>query len=114
MAKKNYIKDKKISILAQQKTVNEMYETVYVYMPMPGAENIWAYYRHASGKEQANSVLGSVNETKVEAIFKINWRDDIDEAMQIRFRGKDYQITGIDDFEGYKEDLTISAYVIKE
>jgi len=112
MANKNYIKDKKISILSQQRTVNEIGETVYEYVPLH--ENIWAYYRHASGKEQANSVLSSVNETKVEAIFKINWRDDIDETMQIRFRGEDYQITGIDDFEGYKEDLTISAYVIKE
>nr|WP_305728501.1 hypothetical protein [Bacillus sp. 491mf] len=32
--------------------------------------------------------------------------------MKILFRGKEYGITRIDDFEGYKQDLTIYAYTI--
>ncbi|MFK4412908.1 hypothetical protein ABH961_001445 [Bacillus sp. RC251] len=33
--------------------------------------------------------------------------------MSIMFRGKEYGITRIDDFEGDKQDLVIYAYVIK-
>ncbi len=33
--------------------------------------------------------------------------------MKVRFRGTDYGITRIDDFEGNKQDLVIYAYVIK-
>ena len=50
--------------------------------------------------------------SKVEVIFKIRWRDDIDTTMRVRFRGIDYGITRIDEFEGYKQDLTIYAYAI--
>ncbi|SEJ43760.1 hypothetical protein SAMN04487780_10792 [Bacillus thuringiensis] len=33
--------------------------------------------------------------------------------MSIMFRGKEYGITRIDDFEGDKQNLVIYAYVIK-
>lgn len=43
----------------------------------------------------------------------IGWRNDLHPSMSIMFRGKEYGITRIDDFEGYKQDLVIYAYVIK-
>jgi len=34
--------------------------------------------------------------------------------MQIQYRGKDYKITRIDDFEGYKKDFKIYAYIVNK
>lgn len=101
--------DKKISIL-KVKTVKDDYGVAtYVEAPLEGGENIWAYYRQAS----ANEFYGAASTNyKVEAIFKIRWRNDIDPTMKIQFRGTKYAITRIDDFEGNKEDLTIYAYVV--
>lgn len=104
--RKRYLKDKKISIL--EKNDNS---------PEPGGgdwepkhKNIWAYYRQSSMEEYDRAGLAGY---KVEAIFRINWRDNISVNNRIRFRGDDYEITRIDDFEGYKKDLTIYASHIK-
>ncbi|MCL2313210.1 MAG: phage head closure protein [Firmicutes bacterium] len=45
--------------------------------------------------------------------FVINWRNDIDTNMEIEYNGKFYDITRIDVFEGYKEDLQIFAKLAK-
>ena len=80
-----------------------------VTVPLEGGENIWAYYRHAS----ANEFYGAATTNyKVEAVFKIGWRNDLHNSMKVQFRGKEYGITRIDDYEGYKEDLTIYAYAL--
>ncbi|AUN16120.1 TPA: phage head closure protein [Clostridium botulinum] len=105
----NRIKDKKITILKYQEGENELGETIVTYVPMPGATNIWAYYRHASGAEFY--AAHTIN-TKVEVIFEIAWRNDIDTYMQIRYKGRDYSITRIDDFEGRKVNLRIYAYKV--
>lgn len=39
----------------------------------------------------------------------MNWRNDIDKDMRIEYNGKFYDITRIDVFEGYKEDLKVFA-----
>ena len=44
---------------------------------------------------------------KEEVIFIINWRDDINTQMLIEYCGKYYDITRIDDYEGYKKDLSV-------
>jgi len=46
----------------------------------------------------------------VEMIFEINWRDDITPKNWIVYKGKEYNITRIDDYEGYKDTLRIYAY----
>lgn len=99
------VKDKKITIL--KKVIEENDIGVQIETTIPFAENIWAYYRHASADEY--HAAAQVN-YKVEAIFEINWRDDIDNTMQILFRGKEYNITRIDDFEGYRDTLRLYAY----
>lgn len=103
-----HLKDKKISIMAVQDS-GPMPGSGEI-APIPGGENIWAYYRQASAEEFYDAGLAGY---KVEAIFEINWRDDIKNYMLIRYKGKDYNITRIDDFEGYKENLTIYAYKVE-
>ena len=104
--KKSYIKDKKITICDYIEGVNENGYPIEGLFPIPNGENIWAYYRQASGNEFY--AAAQVN-ASIEAIFKINWRDDLNENMIIQYKGKEYNITRIDDYEGYKNDLTIYA-----
>lgn len=101
------LKDKKISILGIVETENELGETEQSFIPIVGGDNIWAHYRHSSGMEyfQAMQV-----QARVEAVFTINWRDDLNTAMRILYKNKQYNITRIDDYEGYKKDLKIYAY----
>ncbi len=101
------LKDKKITIMHTVTEKNEWGDPVEKTMPIPGGENIWAYVRHASGQEffMALQVLH-----RVEMIFEINWRDDIEPTHWIEYKGKRYDITRIDDFEGYKDTLRIYAY----
>lgn len=101
---RSYIKDKKITILKKESNSGPMPGETEV--PIQGGENIWAYYRYASANEVS---IASTIGYKVEAVFRINWRDDLTYDMKVRFRGQDYEIKRIDDFEGYKRDITIHA-----
>ena len=101
--------DKKISILNITTGTDDSGFPIETEVPIPGGENIWAYYRQAS----ANEFYGAATTNyKVEAIFRIRWRKNIDNTMTILFRGKKYGITRIDDFEGNKQDITIYAYAL--
>ena len=44
---------------------------------------------------------------KEEVLFTINYRTDITTAHVVRYKGVLYDITRVDAFEGYKEDLTL-------
>ncbi len=100
------LKDKKITIIGRELYENKLGETSYRDAPIPGGSNIWAYYKHTSAKEQN---LLHTSEILAEVVFFINWRDDIKTYMKIEYRGKKYEITRIDDYEGYKNDLKIYA-----
>ena len=104
-----HVKDKKVTFLVSTIEQDAELNPIVVWAALPGAENIWAYYRQASGTEIFQAA--TIN-TKVEAVFEINWRNDINTSMQIQYQGQDYNITRIDDFEGYKEALKIYAYKI--
>jgi SPP1 family predicted phage head-tail adaptor len=101
------LKDKKINILKQSQERDDSGEPIDVFITV--AENIWAYYRQISGSE---FFAAATSNTKVEAIFEINWRNDIDTTMVIEYKGEKYGITRIDDYEGYKNDLKIYAYKV--
>lgn len=106
-----HIKDKKVSILIPTEETNENGDRVTVWkVPLTGAENIWAYYRHLSGREFWASQKVNAEE---EVIFEINWRSGIDTFMRVLFRGAQYEITNVDDFEGNKEDIKIYAKIVK-
>lgn len=64
----------------------------------------WAYFRHLSGKEVF--AAATVN-YKEEVLFQVNYRTDLTTANMVRYNGTLYNITRIDTFEGYKEDLTL-------
>lgn len=103
-------RDKKISIgKLEQGTDEDGFPTKEEFKVIPGGKNIWAYYRHVSGKEFFEAM--AINQ-KVEVIFEIAWRNDLKTDMQIRYKNEDYNITQIDDFEGYKRTLKISAYKV--
>lgn len=103
------IKDKKITILQTTITEDEIGNQIETKTPLPGGENIWAYYRQASADEFFGAAITNY---KVEAIFEINWRDDLDNTMSVLFKGQEYAITRIDDFEGHKVSLKVYAYRI--
>mgnify|MGYP000937104101 FL=1 len=98
-------KNKKISILHYVEYEDELGATNRKLDYL--AKNIWAYYRHATTREIQQAIVAN---TKVQSIFKINWRNDIDLTCVIEYNGKKYYITDIDDLEGYKSDLKITAY----
>lgn len=100
------LKDKKITIMKQISETNSNGFPQKKLIPLQGGENIWAYYRYASGKE---FYAAATTNSKVEVIFEIAWRKDIDTYCKIRYKGKDYNITRIDDYEGYKRNLRIYA-----
>ncbi len=99
------LKDKKINILKQKKGYDDDGEPIDELIPV--AENIWAYYRQLTGREIYAALTV---DTQEEVVFEINWRNDIDTTMKIQYKGNIYNITRIDDYEGYKNDLKIYAY----
>ena len=94
------MKNKKVDILKYSDETDE-YE--------PYIKNIWAYYRHVSGKEFYAAAASNI---EVEVIFQINYRGDVDlskASYRVLYKDKEYDITQIDDFEGNKTDLKIYA-----
>ena len=104
------LKDKKISIFGYVIEMDKWNQPIEIWAPLPNGENIWAYVRHLSGREifTAKQV-----QSEEEMLFVINWRDDIDTTNVIEYQGKEYDVTRIDTFEGYKDDLKIYGKVRK-
>lgn len=98
------LKDKKIEVLAVT-TIKDP-EGFPTQVLVPIAPPLWAYFRQLSGKEVYAAM--SVQATE-EVQFVINWHDDITTAHAIRYKGVLYDITRVDTFEGYKQDLTLYA-----
>ena len=96
------LKDKKIEIL-QQVTVkdNEGFSTTTLD---PIAPPLWGYFQQLSGKEV---FAAATTNYKEEIRFVINHRTDLTTAHAVRYNGILYDITRIDTFEGYKEDITL-------
>lgn len=95
------LKDKKIRIVKLQQSKDEDGFSINEWIPIHNG-TLWAYYRQLSGKEFYASKAVQHYE---ECLFIINYRDD----MEIEYSGKYYDITRIDDFEGYKSDISIYA-----
>ena len=95
------LKDKEIELLRQVHTRDEMGITTTTLESMG---TVWAYFRHLSGKEVF--AAATVN-YKEEVLFQVNYRTDLTTANVIRYNGRLYNITRIDTFEGYKQDLTL-------
>lgn len=99
------LKDKKITIQhnTSDGTTDPTWET------LQGAENIWAYYRAVSGKE---FYAAAQTQAEEDVLFIINYRTDVTAAMRVLYKGVDYGITRIDNFEGGKADIKLYCKVI--
>lgn len=97
------LKDKKIRILSYESYVNDNGFGVEEWKPIHEGK-LWAYYRQLSGKEFF--AAATVNATE-DVLFTVNHRADIDTDMLVEYAGKYYQITRIDNHEGYKTDLDL-------
>ncbi len=102
------IKDKKISIWKVETIkVNGVNTTSYL-LAIPN--KIWAYYKETGGNKVLDSANGLVyNNTIEDCIFQINYRKDITTDLVIQFNGQVYDIQHVNNFEGYRKDLVISA-----
>ncbi|NFL77875.1 head-tail adaptor protein [Clostridium sporogenes] len=109
MAENRHLRDKKITIMQLTTVQDEDGFDEEKLIPLPGGENIWAYYRHTSANE---FYAAHTTNIKVEVIFEIAWRNDIDTYCKIKYKDKDYDITRIDDYEGRKQTLRIYAYKV--
>ena len=98
------LKDKKIEILAVTHTKDADGFTTETLTPI--GPHVWAYYRQLSGKEiYAAATVQAVEEV----LFVVNWRTDITVRHVVRFRGVLYDITRVDDFQGYRGDVGVYA-----
>mgnify|MGYP000908871585 CR=1 FL=1 len=99
------LKDKKINILVSQNVAEPGDMPRWEWAPIQSG-GIWAYYRQLSGEERFTALMVQAQE---EALFVISWKNGITTDMLIEFRGKYYNITRIDDFEGNKTDIRMYA-----
>ena len=94
------LKDKKIDIMGVEyvtdKYGNRRKETVTL-------ATVWAYFRQLSGDE----IYRVTTQTEETVMFRINYRSDISTDNIINYRGTLYNITRVDGYEGYKNDLTL-------
>lgn len=113
--KRQRLKDKKIVLYESIWGQSPIGDTITTYKPMhPG--KLWAYVRQLSGQERyAAMALQIVEET----LFVINWRKDLSTAdaargLYLEHNGCWYNITRIDTFEGYKQDLQLYGKLRQE
>jgi len=75
------------------------------YIPVhPG--RLWAYVRQLSDNEFY--AARAVQQTE-EILFVLNWRPDLDPCCFISYKDVFYNVTRVDTFEGYMEDLKVYA-----
>lgn len=64
---------------------------------------VWAYFRQLSG----NEIYRVTTQTEETVLFQIGYRTDITTAHVIKYKDTLYNITRVDVYEGYKNDLTL-------
>jgi SPP1 family predicted phage head-tail adaptor len=96
------LKDKKIEILAVTHTQDPDGYSIETLTPI--APPMWAYFRQLSGKEV---FAAATTNYKEEVLFTVNYNPEITNTHVIRYNGVLYDITRVDTFEGYKEDITL-------
>ena len=96
------LKDKKINIFRETHVSNGSGYTTKVIEPV--ALNVWAYFRQLSGKEIFAAQVYRYDE---EVLFTVNYRTGLTTACFVEYGGVRYDVTRIDTFEGYKQDITL-------
>ena len=100
-----YLKDKKIILYRVEHSKDKEGFSTAKYKPIH-AGRLWAYVRQLSASEfyAAQAVHNSE-----EMLFVVNWRGDLTTDCFISYRDVFYNVTRVDTFEGYKEDLKVYA-----
>lgn len=97
------LKDKKIRLIEGIHITDDNGFGTDEWRPIHGGR-LWAYYRQLSGREfYASATINAAEEVT----FSINWRADIETYLLVEYDGQYYEITRIDDYEGYKNDLDL-------
>lgn len=99
------LKDKKITLYRAEYIKDSAGFSTARYIPFTG--RIWAYVRQLSAQEY---FAAKAVQQREEMLFVINWRDDISpDDCFVEYRGVMYNVTRVDTFEGYREDLRVYA-----
>jgi len=101
----HYLKDKKTILYRAEHVKDSAGFATVLYKPLHSGR-LWAYVRQLSAKE---FMAARAVQQSEEMLFVINWRRDIDADCFIEYRGVFYNVTRVDTFEGYKEDLRVYA-----
>ncbi len=98
------LKDKKIEILAVKHTITENGFTERTLTAV--CPPVWAYFRHLFAKEIfAASALMAVEEV----LFIVNHLAGLNTTHVIRYKGALYDISRVDNYEGYRYELKLYA-----
>ena len=99
-----YLKDKKVILYKKESGKDSAGFATTVYKPIHEGR-LWAYMRQLSASQfYASAAL----QTKEETLFAVNWRDDLNPAnCFVMYKDIFYNITRIDTYEGYKDDLKL-------
>lgn len=102
------LKDKKVTIYREEDiSATPGSKPIIGYTPIhPGT--LWAYVRQLSAKEY---FARSTELQTEDIIFTVNYRPDITAKNSISYKGAFYNITRVDTFEGYKDDLHLYATI---
>ena len=104
---KRKLKDKKVIIYQEVYEPTLPYVDKRAYRPVhPG--KLWAYIRQLSAGEFY--AAKAVQQTE-EVIFTVNYRPDISQKCAVSYKGVFYDITRVDTFEGYKDNLHLYATI---
>ena len=79
---------------------------------IPEMRNVRAYARQISGQDVYGDVVLTEPMHESGYLFMINYREDLDEKQRIFYNGTMYEIRQIDNFEGYKKDIAITATIL--
>ena len=106
---KRQLKDKKVIIYEVKNAADAGDLPRLSYTPIHPIP-LWAYIRQLSAKEFW--AARAVQQTE-DMIFTVNYRPDITPENVIWYKGIFYNITRVDTFEGYKDDLNLYATIIQ-
>lgn len=108
--KSNVLKDKKIDICVKVETEDDDGFKAYGYMPIDDLGKKWAYYKQLSA-----SLFFASHQTNVkeECFFRVNYNSYLKpnraSDLYVIYNNVLYHVTRVDDFEGYKSDISLYA-----
>lgn len=105
-----YLKDKKLDIYVGEKK-NSYGVSTFVYTRR--YKGLWCYYRQNAGGTTLTGSALKVYDSTERVLFVVNRLPELRELpladTKLYFNGRIYEITRIDDYEGYTDDYKIEC-----